>query len=149
MQYSFGKWPDDLDIEQCRQCEEPACVEACPQGALIADPEFGNVRRVDAEKCIGCGACVDACPHQPAKPMVIEDPHYDGKMRSRKCDLCADAKYHWDKAGGGPNGKQACVSVCPMGAIAFTDIMPKQNGDEGYKVNLRDASWEKLGYPIE
>jgi len=27
LQNSFEKFPDDLTIEQCRQCEKPACVE--------------------------------------------------------------------------------------------------------------------------
>ena len=54
LQNSFQKWPDDLTIESCRQCVDPACVEACPEGALEADPEHGNVRMVDKAKCIGC-----------------------------------------------------------------------------------------------
>jgi protein NrfC len=31
LQNSFGKFPDDLTMAQCRQCVEPACVEACPE----------------------------------------------------------------------------------------------------------------------
>ena len=34
IQNSFEKWPDDLTIEQCRQCVDPACVNACPRGCL-------------------------------------------------------------------------------------------------------------------
>ncbi|MGD8494531.1 MAG: 4Fe-4S dicluster domain-containing protein, partial [Desulfobacterales bacterium] len=30
IQNPFGKFPDDLTLEQCRQCVDPACVEACP-----------------------------------------------------------------------------------------------------------------------
>ena len=52
-----------------------------------------------------------------------------------------------DKGGGGPDGKQACVEVCPVGAIKFTAEIPVQAGDEGYKVNLRTKNWWKLGYP--
>ena len=46
MQNSFASFPDDLTIEQCRQCVDPACVKVCPTGALRADSEYGNVRRV-------------------------------------------------------------------------------------------------------
>jgi len=53
----------------------------------------------------------------PSSAIVLADKDYDGELKSRKCDLCADAPYHWDDAGGGPEGKQACVVVCPMGAI--------------------------------
>jgi protein NrfC len=148
LQNSFQNWPDDLTIEQCRQCVEPACLEACPTGALHADQAYGNIRRVDTEKCIGRGSCVEACPYTPKRVILAgsEKPG-DGK-KARKCDLCATAPYHWDEAGGGPQGKQACVEICPLKAIAFTAEVPEQDGDEGYKVNLRESAWRVLGYPI-
>ena len=78
---------------------------------------------------------------------MVPDEKYDGELKARKCDLCVDAPYHWDILGGGPAGKQACVEVCPVGAIQFTAEVPQQEGDTGYKVNLRDSSWSVLGYP--
>jgi protein NrfC len=147
MQDSFASFPDDLTIEQCRQCVDPACVKVCPVDALEADARFGNVRIVDKEKCIGCGLCFDACPYTPSRAFLAADPAYDGEAKSRKCDLCANAAYHWDEAGGGPDGIQACVAVCPVGAIVFTKEIPTQEGDDGYKVNLRDETWAALGYP--
>ncbi|UCE19810.1 MAG: 4Fe-4S dicluster domain-containing protein [Gemmatimonadota bacterium] len=147
MQNSFESFPVDVTIEQCRQCVEPACVKACPTGALGADARYGNVRMVDTEQCIGCGICYDACPYTPSRVVLAADKKYDGEDRSRKCDLCANAPFHWDEAGGGPDGKQACVAVCPVGAIEFTKKIPKQDGDDGYKVDLRDRNWGKLGYP--
>lgn len=149
IQNSFEKWPDDVSMEPCRQCVDPACVKACPVGALMANPEYGNVRMVEETKCIGCGACVEACPYTPRRLMVAPDEAYGGDDKSRKCDLCANTPYHWDEGGGGPGGKQACVEVCPVGAIRFTREIPSQKGDAGYKVNLREESWAKLGYPTE
>ena len=147
IQNSFEKWPHDLTIEQCRQCVEPACVTACPEDALAVDARFGNVRRVvDVDKCIGCGSCIEECPHTPSRALMATDEKYDGDLKARKCDLCAMSPYHWDPRGGGPKGKQACVEVCPVGAIQFTDTVPKQEGDSGYKVNLRDWTWVTLGY---
>lgn len=140
IQNSFESFPDDLTIEQCRQCVEPACVKACPVDAIRAGAKYGNVRMVDKTKCIGCGDCAEACPYVPSRAVVSDE-------KSRKCDLCANAPYHWDDAGGGPNGKQACVEVCPVGAIKFTKKIPVQKGDAGYKVNLRTEHWWKLGYP--
>jgi protein NrfC len=148
MQNSFGSFPDDLTIEQCRQCVDPACVKVCPVDALEADARYGNVRMVDKEKCIGCGLCFDACPYTPSRAFLAADKAYDDEAKSRKCDLCANAPYHWDESGGGPDGKQACVAICPVGAITFTVEIPKQDGDGGYKVNLRDENWAALGYPI-
>ena len=147
IQNSFGGFPDDLAISQCRQCIEPVCVEVCPEGALTADAEFGNVRRVDRTKCVGCGECVAACPYTPTRSILVPDGSFDGEDKANKCDLCADTPYHWDDAGGGPNGKQACVAVCPVGAIAFTTKIPAQEGDSGYNVNLRNRVWQALGYP--
>ena len=147
MQDSFASFPDDLTMEQCRQCVDPACVAVCPTGALAADAEHGHVRIVDKEKCIGCGLCFDACPFTPSRAFLAPDKAYDDELKSRKCDLCANTPYHWDEAGGGPDGKQACVAICPVGAIAFTEEIPVQEGNEGYKVNLRDENWASLGYP--
>jgi len=149
LQNSFESFPDDLTIEQCRQCVEPACVKECPTGALKANATFGHVRMVDKEKCDGCGACYDACPYTPSRAVVAADKDFDRELKSRKCDLCANAPFHWDEAGGGPDGKQACVAVCPVGAIKFTKKIPEQEGDDGYKVNLRDRNWGTLGYPTD
>jgi len=140
LQDSFQKWPDDLTIEQCRQCVEPECVKACPADALNIDTNYGNVRRVDEKKCIGCMSCVKACPYKPGR--AIWDARED---HAQKCDLCAGAPF-WNKKGG-PAGKQACIEVCPVNAIRFTKKIPAQEGDGGYKVNLRDKAWGHLGYP--
>ncbi len=147
IQNSFDHFPDDLTIEQCRQCVDPVCVVECPVEALTADAEFGNVRMVDEEKCTGCGSCVKACPYTPTRPVLSRNG--DEKKKSLKCDLCAEAPYHWDEAGGGPKGKQACVEVCPLEAITFTSEIPRQEGDKGYKVNLRRGYWGRLGYPTD
>ena len=148
IQNPFNSFPDDVTIEQCRQCVAPACVEVCPSGALSANAEFGNVRMIDRTKCIGCGDCIEACPYTPSRPVVVSDENFNDDLKARKCDLCADTPYHWDDAGGGPGGKQACVEVCPVGAIKFTQEIPVQKGDPGYRVNLRTKNWRKLGYSM-
>ena len=107
IQNPFLKWPDDLTIEQCRQCLEPACVEACP--------------------------------FKPSRAIW----NFQGG-HAQKCDLCSGAPY-WD-APGGPKGRQACVEICPVGAIQFTSEIPEQKGDRGYKVDLKEKAWQWLGY---
>jgi len=150
LQNAFEEWPDDITIEQCRQCVDPACVKACPEGAMKADTRFGNVRRVlDLEKCIGCGLCVENCPFTPRRPVVAPYPEYKDDLKACKCDLCANASYHWDTRGGGPRGVQACVEICPVKAIQFTSSVPVQEGESGYQVNLRDEYWSRLGFPTD
>ncbi len=138
----FGLFPEDILLDQCRQCLSPGCLKACPTGALFVDSKHGNVRRVDVQKCIGCKSCIESCPYLPGRMIWNFE-----KNCSQKCDLCVDTPY-WDEKGG-PGGKQACVAFCPLGAIHFTEEIPKQKGDIGYKVNLRDAAWAKRGYPID
>jgi len=140
VQNSFGKWPDDLTVSQCRQCVTPACVAACPTGALHRDPFHNNVATVNRFKCIGCKQCVNACPYPPGRAIWnAEEGH------SQKCDLCAAAPYWKEKSG--PNGKKACLEICPVKAIMFTTIIPDQSTDDGYTVNLRDTVWGSLGFP--
>ena len=149
IQNSFEKWPRDVTIDQCRQCVKPYCVEACPVDALEPNSKYGNIRMIDIDKCIGCGECIEACPYTPSRPIIGPDQRYQNREKARICDLCANATYHWDEKGGGPKGKQACVEVCPVNAIKFTAQIPLQEGDAGYKVNLRDWKWAALGYPMD
>jgi len=144
VQNSFEKWPYDIIISQCRQCETPACLTACPVEAVHADPNNGNVRVTDDKKCIaykeGCQSCIRSCSYTPRRPVF----NVEGKY-AQKCDLCINTPF-W-KEQGGVNGKQACVEMCPLNAIKFTTQMPDQEGDAGYNVNLRDRNWSYLGYP--
>ena len=98
--------------ETCKQCREPFCGRACPVGAISADPKNNNARTVDKEKCIGCGACADACPwHFPRL-----DPETN---KSSKCVACG-----------------ICATVCPTGAlkvIPWEDVKYTMNRN-GYRL---------------
>ncbi len=99
--------PDDKFVrKQCRHCLEPACVSACPVGAMHKT-ELGPVI-YDSAKCIGCRYCMMACPFGiPRYQWSMVVPHV------RKCILCYDRI----KAGGQP----ACTEVCPTKATIFGD----------------------------
>jgi protein NrfC len=131
----YGHYPDDIGVVQCRQCVYPRCLVACPvPGAIFVDTENGSVRRIDPSKCIGCQECVSACPYTPSRIVW----NFEESV-AQKCDLCIDTP-HWNEEGG-VGGKQACVEVCPMGAIKFTAEVPTQIGDSGYQINLRKKGW--------
>ena len=86
----FGLWGFKPDT--CKQCADPACVNVCPMKAISADPVTG-ARVIDEDKCIGCGACVNACPWH--MPRVDVEKH-----KSTKCISCG-----------------ACVAGCPTSAL--------------------------------
>ncbi|QKF07089.1 4Fe-4S dicluster domain-containing protein [Berryella wangjianweii] len=89
----------------CNHCADPACLRACPQGAY--EKLDNGIVRQSHDKCIGCRACIEACPY--------DAPAYDEESRSvYKCDLCAD---RLDR--GQP---PACVESCPGANIAYGEL---------------------------
>ncbi len=92
--------------KQCRHCLEPACVSACPVGAMQKTPEGPVV--YDKAICMGCRYCMMACP--------FGIPRYDWASAVpyvNKCTLC----YTRLREGKLP----ACVEACPTNATIFGD----------------------------
>jgi len=87
----------------CMHCTDPACASVCPADAIKVDAA-GVVLSALAERCIGCGNCVLACP------FGVPEVHagYDLMM---KCDLC------YDRTSVGL--KPMCATVCPSGALFY------------------------------
>jgi ferredoxin-type protein NapG len=52
-----------------------ACVAICPLGERAMGFDFANIYRpVVKQGCVGCGLCVEICPH-PSKPIrIVERP---------------------------------------------------------------------------
>jgi protein NrfC len=126
---SFTKYPYDIVMSLCRHCVSPLCVQNCPTGACHVDSANGNIRRIDQERCVGCKRCIQACPQRPHR--TVWNP---AKKKSSKCDLCVDAPF-WSQQGG-PDGKQACVEICPAKALKLVHQPPLQTDVAGYDVNL-------------
>ena len=117
----------------CNHCGEPACVPECPAdpvettftdvktgktktmeiAATWKDPFDGTVQ-IDKSRCLGCGACVDACPYNAryVNPALVDDVSSDGK--ADKCTYCQPRL----AAGSQP----ACVQTCITGARIFGDL---------------------------
>ncbi|KAA1417799.1 nitrate reductase subunit beta [Nocardioides humilatus] len=64
----------------CEHCLNPACVSACPSGAMYKREEDGIVL-VDQNRCRGWRMCVTACPY---KKVYVN--HATGK--AEKCTFC-------------------------------------------------------------
>ncbi|GIF15615.1 nitrate reductase subunit beta [Actinoplanes teichomyceticus] len=64
----------------CEHCLNPACVSACPSGAMYKREEDGIVL-VDQHRCRGWRMCVSACPY---KKVYVN--HATGK--AEKCTFC-------------------------------------------------------------
>ena len=90
----------------CNHCEDAPCMAVCPTGAIHRESEGGPVL-LDAARCIGCKACVMACPFGMARL------RQDG-TGAAKCDFCQDRQ----EEGLLP----ACVAACPSGAIELKDL---------------------------
>ena len=85
--------------QRCFHCGAAACVEVCPTGALS---KRQGLTAVAAERCSGCGYCVDACPFQV--PQVRE-----GQVS--KCVGCLEQMQRGEAPW--------CERTCPNGAIRF------------------------------
>ncbi len=104
-----GAISPDVDLYflpmQCQHCENAPCVSVCPTGASHK-AEDGTIQ-VDAETCIGCQVCMDACPYG-VRSVNDTDGHVE------KCTLCAQLT---------PNGElPQCVAQCVGRAKFFGDL---------------------------
>jgi Fe-S-cluster-containing dehydrogenase component len=100
-QWKDGKITFNASYRCCYHCENPNCVEACPTGAMTKRETDGIVF-VQKDLCIGCKACIEACPWHI--PVYLESENVVGK-----CDLCMDRL----DAGLMP----ACVTSCTTHAL--------------------------------
>jgi nitrate reductase beta subunit len=90
----------------CNHCLNPACVAACPSGALYKRGEDGVVL-ADQNRCRGWRACVPACPYKKV--------YYNWTTgKSEKCILC----YPRIESGQAP----ACFHSC-VGRIRYVGVL--------------------------
>lgn len=103
-----GVFPDvkrSFLVQRCNHCSDAPCVTICPVNAL--EKRHDGIVDVDRDACIGCRACMQACPYDAI--YLNEDL---GAVE--KCHFCA----HRVERGIEP----ACVTVCPVSAIIAGDF---------------------------
>ena len=123
----------------CKQCENPACIEVCKNQAIVRND---GILYIDDEKCIGCGRCVKSCPfnaifmyEECVKPtvtyvergilsMIFRTGRDEKTARKSKAKRIKKA-YKCDRCKGYEN--KACIDVCFYNALSFVDVdeLPK------------------------
>jgi carbon-monoxide dehydrogenase iron sulfur subunit len=83
----------------CQQCQDAPCMNVCPVKAISRDQPLDFVK-IDYDVCIGCRACVSACPFGAMSFDVVD-------RRVIKCDLC--------------DGDPQCVRFCEVKALEYVD----------------------------
>ena len=127
----------------CMHCEHPPCQDTCPTGATSRRPD--GIVEIKRELCIGCGACVLACPYR-ARSICIEDvirsqKVSDGAVKEEfaadrigictKCNFCSqiiDAGLQKGmKPGEDPDATPLCVRFCIAEALYFGDLEDEES----------------------
>jgi nitrate reductase beta subunit len=90
----------------CNHCLNPACLAACPSGAIYKRAEDGIVL-VNQERCRAWRMCISACPYKKV--------YYNWSAgKSEKCILC----YPRQETGQAP----ACFHAC-VGRIRYLGVL--------------------------
>ena len=110
---------------QCQHCENPSCLRVCPTGATKKRED--GIVWVDSEICIGCGACIMACPYEGVRSMNSSNPQYYldvvvGEYDAPKhiagvVEKCTFCKNLIDRG-----EVPACMDLCPGRARYWGDL---------------------------
>ena len=104
----FGEYPRLQQYflpTMCQQCQNAPCIDVCPVGASQRAED--GVVLIDAATCIGCQACIAACPYGVRSYNAV-------KGIVEKCSLCHDLT---------EQGEQPrCVAACCGSARYWGDL---------------------------
>lgn len=94
-----------FSVMRCNHCDSAPCITICPTGALFR--RHDGIVDFDTSSCIGCKACLNACPYDA----IYIDPE---EHTAQKCNYCT----HRIDVGLEPS----CVIVCPTQSIVAGDL---------------------------
>jgi Fe-S-cluster-containing dehydrogenase component/formate-dependent nitrite reductase membrane component NrfD len=103
-----GEFPNtkrSFQVTRCNHCANQPCVRICPVTAMYQ--RHDGIVEFDPAVCIGCKACMQACPYDA----IYIDPETHS---AAKCHYCS----HRTDLGLEP----ACVVVCPTRSIIAGDL---------------------------
>jgi nitrate reductase beta subunit len=104
----------------CNHCTYPACLSACPRGAIYKRPEDGIVL-IDQKRCRGYRKCVMQCPYK--KPMFRATTRV-----SEKCIACYPRIEGRDPLTDGEPMETRCMAAC-VGKIRLQGLV--RVGEDG------------------
>jgi len=68
-----------FQVNVCRHCDDPDCIDACPEEAITKRKD--GIVVMDYEQCTGCELCIEACPYNAISFDADKDV-------AQKCNLC-------------------------------------------------------------
>ncbi len=89
--------------------KESEAREKAERGPVFSDGPRAQHPRIHSDACIGCGACVTACPEGDVLALI------DGKATIVNAHKCI--------------GHALCAEECPVGAITMTMAKPSSGAD--------------------
>lgn len=131
----------------CMHCDDPSCLAVCPTRATYQHPD--GIVAIDQALCVGCGACVLACPYRarainPVARMHCYEKSYKNEKSvgiqdnigvCTKCDFCRAVIENGVRKGlnpgRDPEATPKCVRNCPSEALVFGD-----RGDPASEVSV-------------
>ena len=146
-----GVFPDTAVfnlVMACNHCANPACLTACPVGAIYKRDEDGIVL-VDRAKCQSLRSCVARCPYgAPQFADDAQEPVPDAAWTvphpMQKCTMCVDRV---------TTGKNpSCVDSCPQRALDFGTVealLAKYPAAQRTVVGMPDSARDPQGNALD
>lgn len=127
----------------CQHCSNPACVEVCPTGA--SHVEGNGIVSIDQDKCIGCSACIEACPYN-VRTLYGDELLYSSGFPVGEYDAPQHQPGTVGKCTGCLNRinrgeKPACMELCPGRSRYWGDL---DDPESEIALFLKDKNFERL-----